>query len=463
MEEAYFRDFKDVIDYEINEMNTQIHLSFEDINCPIRPDLGQNIDLVYMRLLRVALRDTFGSKLSNSILYESGKNLALHNIKVSTVDELLGYLKKLMIGITKVISISDNKIVLEEDECAVCSGMPNIGEPLCSFESGFIAGGLTSILKKEVSVVETACWGLGDNVCRFEATIFSNNEGKTNQNPDKKINTVDLMTTLASKASMAIALNKELRKKNNIYTKQMELAQSIQKKIIPTYDLFASRFIDFYSYLKPFRKIGGDFYDFYELRHDKVGIAVADITGHGIDAAMITGMVKLIMQHFKKVKGLLEKPSKIMNLIEKDIKDVLSDIFFSMIYMVIDPHKLSISYCNAGHPSAILFRKEQNVIQFLNSNHPLVGLSTYIPDDYGFTQNSVLYEKGDKLFLYTDGIPETRNPSGEFFNVNRILDIIRDSRDEDVSDICKSIIASVEHFRNTNDQDDDICLIGLQL
>ncbi|MFZ7131435.1 MAG: SpoIIE family protein phosphatase [Eubacteriales bacterium] len=460
MEETYLSDFKNVINYQVNEINTQVQLSLQDINCPIRTELGQTIDLVYMRLLRIALRDTFGSKLSNSLLYESGKNLALNNIKVKNITELAEYLEQLMIGFIRIVHMDEHKIIIEEDECAVCSGLPDIGEPLCSFECGFIAGGLSSIYHQDIKVMETKCWGLGDTLCRFEADLKPKEQPREDQG---KIDTVDLITTLASKASMAIDLNKELKEKNDIFTKQLEMAQNIQKKIIPHSDGFLSDYFKFYSYLKPFRKVGGDFYDFFHLNRDKVGIAIADMAGHGIDAAMITGMVKLILQHFKKVRGLLEKPSKIMELMEDDIQEVIPDNFFSMIYMVIDPHNLSIRYCNAGHPAAILYRKKQNIIQFLNANHPLVGLRNYIQEDYGFNQKSVLYERGDQLFLYTDGIPETRNNNGEFFHINKVLDIIRDPNDTDIDAICEQIIDSIKMHRNGKDEEDDVCLIGIQL
>lgn len=460
MEEKFISDFKNAMQYEFNEINNQIQLSLDDINCPVQDKSGHDINLQYMRLLRISLRETYGSKLSNALLYESGKNLALHNIKIKNMQGLIGYMEKLMLGVKRIVHMDNNKVILEEDQCAVCSGMPKTGEALCSYESGFIAGGLSIIFNKEVKVDETKCWSLGDNVCRFEATLYP--KGYLSTHIDQE-NTMDLIANLASKASMAIELNKELKEKNDIFTKQLEMAQNIQKKIIPHYDNFISDYFGFYSYLKPFRKVGGDFYDFFHLENDKVGIAIADITGHGIDAAMITGMVKLTLQHFKKVPGLMGVPSTIMELVEKDIQEVIPDIFFSMIYMVVDPNKSIIKYCNSGHPSAILYRKNQNVIQFLHANHPLVGLSNYIKTDYKFDQKSVTYEKGDQLFLYTDGIPETRNQNGEFYNMNKVLDTIKGAKNQHIDNVCKQIIKNMQEFQNGKDEEDDVCLIGVQL
>ena len=76
----------------------------------------------------------------------------------------------------------------------------------------------------------------------------------------------------------------------SLFDKQLEFAQNLQKKIIPAPGSFVSDHYHFYSYLKPFRKVGGDFYDFHFMDNGKISLLIADATGHGIDAAMITSM-----------------------------------------------------------------------------------------------------------------------------------------------------------------------------
>lgn len=459
MSESFLRDFQNVINHQLQEMENQIQLSLEDISCPIREELGGNINLLYMRIMRLALRETYGGKLSAAILYQAGKNIAQSSFDILEINDLLDYLGQLMVGKTKVVESSGTRIVFEEDECAVCSGMPNIGESLCSFECGFIAGGLAKMLDMDVVVTETQCWGLGDQVCRFEADLFPKG---TLQNDGRQISTMDMIATLASKASMAIELNKELQYKNDIFNKQLEFAQRIQKSIIPDVSRFKSEHMDFYTYLKPFRKVGGDFYDIFPLGGDNVGIAIADMAGHGIDAAMITTMVKLILRHCSLTEGILKDPSRVMKYVERDMGDVLPETYFSMIYLTVDTEHQSITYSNAGHPSPILYRKKQNVVQFLKANLPLVGLNKYMPAQT-FVSNSVLYEPGDQLFLYTDGIPEVRNIKGDFFNVNQMLDIIKDPKLVTVEDVGREIIRKATEFRSFMSQEDDICLMGVQL
>ncbi|MBF7096584.1 DUF2507 domain-containing protein [Alkalibacter mobilis] len=459
MNESFLKDFKKVINHQLQEMENQVQLSIDDINCPVREDLGDNINLLYMRIIRLALRETYGGKLSASILYQAGKSIALSTFNINEIDEMTDYLNQLMVGKTRLVESSETKMVFEEDECAVCSGMPDIGEALCSFECGFIAGGLSKMLNKDVLVIETKCWGLGDRVCRFEAEIMPKG---TLKNDGLQVNTVDMIATLASKASMAIELNKELQYKNDIFNKQLEFAQHIQKSIIPDTSKFDSGDIGIYAYLKPFRKVGGDFYDLFNLGDGKLGVAIADMAGHGIDAAMITSMVKLILRHCSLSEGVLLSPERVMKYVERDMSDVLPDAYFSMIYMLIDTNNRSITYSNAGHPTPILYRKNQNLVQSLKANLPLVGLHKYMPAE-NFVSNSVLFEPGDQLYLYTDGIPEVRNIKGDFFNINRMIDIIKSPEHETVESVCRAIVKAAKDFRSSMSQDDDICLVGIQL
>ncbi|HCX65413.1 MAG TPA: hypothetical protein DHN33_09410 [Eubacteriaceae bacterium] len=458
LNEVFLKDIRQAIDHQLEEMNTQVELSLEDISCPVRQELGDNIDLMYMRIIRLALRETYGSKLSDSILYQAGKNIAISAFDIKDINDLVGKMNQLMLGKTRIVQAQADLIIFEEDECAVCSGVPELGEALCSFESGFIAGSLIKITKRDVVVQETKCWGLGDRVCRFEATVYP----KGTINEKEKVNTVDMIAALASKASVAIELNKELQYKNDIFSKQLEFAQNIQKSIIPSTGSQQINGIDLFSYLKPFRKVGGDFYDLFPLSDQKLGVSIADMAGDGIDAAMITSMLKLILTHCKKSDSVLESPKTVMEYVEEDVNEVIPNNYFSMIYLVLDAGERTITYTNAGHPTPILYRKKQNSFQMLKANMPLVGLNQYMLDPK-FKQNTVQYEPGDQLFLYTDGIPETRNIKGEFYNIDRMLDSIKASKEKGIDRICEKLIQHLNAYRGSLSQDDDLCLIGLQL
>ena len=152
-----------------------------------RVGLGNTVGLEMFRILRTAMVGLIsfrmGEKEGGEAVYMAGKAVGgeigrafLGEIKdlnefVTKVKDILSDLK---VGILKVVSAdtAKGKFVITVDECASCSGTPVTGQPICNFEGGIIAGLLKFFLKKEVKVVETKCWALGDKTCEFEVTVI---------------------------------------------------------------------------------------------------------------------------------------------------------------------------------------------------------------------------------------------------------------------------------------------------
>jgi|GEM_PF-3950362 len=155
-----------------NDIETTPQLTIQDLMCPVRPKTGDAVSLLFFRVVRlISLRKVLGSKLAGELLYESGRTMA-SAFDFADKEDLRSKLDEMMIGRTRIVEDTDARVVFEEDECATCSGLPNIGEPVCRFECGFIAGALEKITGRRVEVTETKCWGLGDKVCRMEAQIY---------------------------------------------------------------------------------------------------------------------------------------------------------------------------------------------------------------------------------------------------------------------------------------------------
>lgn len=151
-----------------------------------RVTLGSFVGVEMFRILRTSLvhiiADRIGTEQAKEAIYLTGKAVGgeiaktfLDNITDLNeyVKKLTGLLAGLKVGLVKVISLDlkKGKAVIQVDECASCSGMPNIGETICDFEGGIVAGVLKFFFKKEVNAVETKCWGKGDNICEFEVTV----------------------------------------------------------------------------------------------------------------------------------------------------------------------------------------------------------------------------------------------------------------------------------------------------
>ena len=243
-----------------------------------------------------------------------------------------------------------------------------------------------------------------------------------------------------------------------ILDEQLQNAQNIQKKIIPKPQAFNSDYYHFYAYLKPFRRVGGDFYDFHMLDGDQVSLILADTTGHGLDAAMITSMVKLIYTYAMKDPVTRDSPSQLLRQLDQDIEMQLTSSFFSAFALKLDPHRNELLFGNAGHPSGIVIRKD---LEFMNPTLPLIGIHQ-IMTMLSYKDVKMPFSRGDKLLLYTDGLPEAVNPDNEPFGLSRITAIIRKYQDMPVTTLCQQILQSFFEFTEDTNVADDVCLLGLE-
>ncbi len=143
-------------------------LSLEEISNIVRPEFGADIGVVPWRLIRLIALDKYNLR---SVAYLFGREIG-SQLPVKKPEDLLKLVRDLKIGRAEVVKLADDEIIVDVFECATCAGIPKIGEPVCQFEAGIVGGALDKILGKNVKVLETKCWGLGDEVCRFEATIY---------------------------------------------------------------------------------------------------------------------------------------------------------------------------------------------------------------------------------------------------------------------------------------------------
>lgn len=246
----------------------------------------------------------------------------------------------------------------------------------------------------------------------------------------------------------------------HLLDEQLHNAQKIQEKIIPKTETFDSSYYSFYSYLKPFRRVGGDFFDFQILDDDCVSFLLADATGHGIDAAMLTGMVKLIYSYSMREESIQKSPGKLLEQIDQEIEKLLGFSFFSSFSFLLDPNSKKIYWSNAGHPPAFLIKKDGTVIELTN-NLPLIGMHSMINDiDYSDQVND--FGPGDKLILYTDGLPESQNISQKEYSLKRVKLLVEKYSNSSIETLCNVILNDNKEFTHGAEATDDICLLGIQ-
>lgn len=208
---------------------------------------------------------------------------------------------------------------------------------------------------------------------------------------------------------------------------------------------------------KPYADVGGDFYDFIELNDKEIGIVIGDVTGHGVEAAIIVGMVKMAIKIFAKQYSCTTDALKHAN------KEVYPDLdrttFATVFYGIINLEKKTLRFSRAGHNPLIIYNP--NRPQAINSFHP-EGKCLGMFKQCDLQEMQVQLQPGDCIIQYTDGVTEAMNSEQEEFGVDQLHEIIKNSS-SDIKDILHNIDVAVEKFVGAEKQQDDIAVIGIKV
>jgi serine phosphatase RsbU (regulator of sigma subunit) len=213
--------------------------------------------------------------------------------------------------------------------------------------------------------------------------------------------------------------------------------------------------------------VAGDFYQFIQTDDDHLGILVADVSGHGVPAALISSMIKVAMQ---SVAGFADDPGRLLGGLNRILSREASGHILSAAYLWIDTQKHSARYSAAGHPPLLCWRSGSGEIQRIESNGLLFGISP----DAEYPVCTVPMEPSDRFLLYTDGVTETENAAGEAFGDRRLEQVVRDHPTLPAAELSRQLLAELKSWRSATagqtgkgrqgqgqgkDQQDDITLI----
>ncbi len=237
----------------------------------------------------------------------------------------------------------------------------------------------------------------------------------------------------------------------------LKLAEEVQQNLLPDQSPFLNNF-DISGTSIYCDQTGGDYYDYFLLPDDKIGIVVADACGHGIGAAMLMTSVRaflsLATRDYQSPAQLL---GDINSYITRDCSK--SGRFTTMFFLEIESQTRALKWARAGHEPALIFHAMSQAFSHLEGR----GLVLGVDDTYVFTDNTVpTCQSGDIILLGTDGIHETRNGEGEFFGHSRLEKIIQDHALDTALALQKAIVMEVERFRSSQAQEDDITLVVIK-
>lgn len=281
----------------------------------------------------------------------------------------------------------------------------------------------------------------------------------TNKKTDEPFTENDsrLLSIIAAQSGQLIK-NSQLQEET-IEKKRMEqelfLAQRIQQSLIPQ-KIPESESLDIACHFSPADEVGGDYYDFFQIDTGKIGVVLADVSGHGVSAAMIMTMVKGILNTIAHQFSTASEAIGKINLILSRIAP--PEMFVTIVFLVFDTERKVLQVSNAGHNPIVYYNGKTHKPDWIKI--PSCALNLSLEARYQIEEISL--SPNDLFILYTDGVTEATNSESEMFGEGRLLEAIKKNTDKSADKIIQNIQTDLSRFTNNASQSDDIALMAIK-
>ncbi len=234
--------------------------------------------------------------------------------------------------------------------------------------------------------------------------------------------------------------------------KELEIARQLQQSILPE-TTPSVRGVRICSSCLPMTAVAGDFYEFIPIDEHRVGILIADVSGHGVPAALIASMIKVAIQ---SVNGYARHPAEVMQRLGTLLSANLRGQFVSAGYLWIDTETRIARYSAAGHPPLLCWRSKGQTLEKIESN----GLIFGVMQGTEYPEREIPFTAGDRFLLYTDGITEPENDTGEAFGDRKLSEVLRTHASLAADDLSRHLLREVMGWQTAaSTQQDDMTLV----
>lgn len=242
--------------------------------------------------------------------------------------------------------------------------------------------------------------------------------------------------------------------------KELEIARRVQMSLLPKTNPSAEGY-DISGICIPALEVGGDYYDFVNLGGRKIGIAIGDVSGKGVPAAIYMTLTKGILQsHAEDNVSPKRVLSKVNSLMYRTID---RNSFVSMFYAILDPAARTIRFARAGQCPVIVAQKSGEKGSFLTPKGMALGLEMGTLFDSVLEEQEVPLQSGEVLVFYTDGFTEAMRSDGDEFGEEQLVSSITRHRHKSATDIIKGICGDVQQFTGDHPQHDDMTMVVVKV
>lgn len=278
----------------------------------------------------------------------------------------------------------------------------------------------------------------------------------------KPIDLDDLSRTIEKAIEQVRYIRESQQEHNQLESikNDLAIAGEIQQTILPrSFPPFPelTEVVDIYASMTPAKDVGGDFYDFFQIDDERIGLVIADVSGKGVPASLFMAVSRTLLRA-TALRGV--SSAECLTYANKLLcKESLDSMFVTVLYGIYHYKTGMMDYTNAGHNPPYLLRGGRTVECLPVASNFVVGVF----DDIEFESNTLTFGIGDTLLLYTDGVTEAFNDKREQFSESNLQDILASMHESSsAKEVVTSVLQSVKIFSGDYPQSDDITLLSLQ-
>ena len=239
----------------------------------------------------------------------------------------------------------------------------------------------------------------------------------------------------------------------------LAIARDIQRILLPAEAPIVNGF-EISGMNVPARQVSGDYFDYIKVDDERLGVAIADVSGKGIPASLIMAICRSVLR--SQAMGN-PSPADVLQKVNRQLyPDIKEDMFISMAYLVLDHVRGGVTLARAGHDAPLLYQQKSQNVTPLKTPGMVVGIDSGDVFDRLTTDVAVPLERNDCILLYTDGITEALDNEGNEFGLERTIASVQSSAIEGAQAIVTRLIDDLRSFVGSTPQNDDITMIAIR-
>lgn len=319
-------------------------------------------------------------------------------------------------------------------------------------------------LKPQINIIQRETWeGKEDTWAETSKVPWLDRKGELRGTFGITNDITDLVRT----QRMLTRLAEELQERYAVVEEELQLAREIQQALLPK-SLSgltlqnSDREVTFGCRYAPASEMAGDFYEVIPISQHAIGMLVCDVMGHGVRASLVVSMIRGLME---KERDAAADPEWFLYGINEGLCAILEragvTLFASAVYCVVNLKEGVLRYSSAGHPAPISVRlgKAAQLGGGQKLPNPALGLIPGAP----YSAEKISLDKIDRLLIFTDGLHEVEDSSGEELGVERVTELLAKSHDESLDDCLDHLLDKARSHSATGVFDDDVCLLAIDV